>query len=133
FARLGRRTPRHLVERRTLGSTDGDRLRLPRSVPDEEQDGLTAYRLLAAGLAARAARGTPHHLPADPLVRDLYLLREPAAVDAHLARTLPGLRPALNTARADALAALPERDRLTPPDAAVEVHLRDVLAADLLD
>jgi len=133
FARLGRRTPRHLVERRTLGSTDGDRLRLPRSVPDEEQDGLTAYRLLAAGLAARAARGTPHHLPADPLVRDLYLVREAAAVDAHLARTLPGLRPALNTARADALAARPERDRLTPPEAAVEEHLRDVLAADLLD
>src|SRR5690606_4375764 len=101
--------------------------------PDEEQDGLTAYRLLAAGLAARAARGTPHHLPADPLVRDLYLVREAAAVDAHLARTLPGLRPALNTARADALAARPERDRLTPPEAAVEEHLRDVLAADLLD
>src|SRR5690606_1289725 len=93
FARPGRRTPRHLVERRTLGSTDGERLRLPRVLPDERGGGLTAYRLLAAGLAARAERGTPIHLPDDPLARDLYLVREAAAVDAHLARTLPGLRP----------------------------------------
>src|SRR5690606_6640214 len=133
FARLGRRTPRHLVERRTLGSTDGERLRLPRVLPDERGGGLTAYRLLAAGLAARAERGTPIHLPDDPLARDLYLVREAAAVDAHRARTLPGPRPALDAARADAIAARPERDRLTPPEAAVEEHLRDVLAADLLD
>ncbi len=133
FARLGRRLPRHLVERRTLGSTDGERLRLPRTMPDEHGDGLTAYRLLAASLAARAGRGTPLHLPADPLARDLYLVREASAVDAHLARTLPGLRPALDAARAEALAARPERDRLTPPEAFVEDHLRAALAADLLD
>src|SRR5690554_303534 len=46
FARLGRRLPRHLVERRTLASTDGARLRLPRVLPDERGDGLATYRLL---------------------------------------------------------------------------------------
>src|SRR5690606_36337206 len=111
----------------------GERLRLPRELPDEDDAGLTAYRLLAAGLAARAERGTPHHLPADPLVRDLYLVREAAAVDAYLARTLPGLRPALAAARVDALAARPDPERLTPPEAAVEEHLCALLAADSLD
>src|SRR5690606_23661811 len=95
FARLGKRIPRHLVERRTLASTDGERLRLPRSRPAEpDAEGARArYRLLAAEQAARAARGTPRHLPPDPLVRDLFLLREAAAVDRILADELPGLLP----------------------------------------
>lgn len=133
FARLGRRIPRHLVERRTLASTDGSRLRLPRALPDESGSGLTAYRLLAAGLGARAARGTVRALPEDPLARALYLVREAAAVDALLARTLPGLLPALRAARAEALAARPSFDLLTPSEAAVEDRLRAVLAADPLE
>src|SRR5688572_21388650 len=39
FARLGRRIPAHLVERRTLASTDGSRLRLPRTLPRESEAG----------------------------------------------------------------------------------------------
>lgn len=132
FSRLGRRLPRHLVERRTLAATDGTRLRLPRALQDEGGEALTTYRLLAAGAAARVQRGTPRHLPDDPLTRDLYLVREAAAVDCHLAGLLPGLLPALRAARAEALAARPSESLLTPPEAAVEAELRGVLAADPL-
>ncbi|MEP0546919.1 MAG: VWA domain-containing protein [Rhodothermales bacterium] len=130
FSRLGRRIPRHLVERRTLASTDGERLRLPRTLPDEDDDALTTYRLLAAESAARAVRGTPHHLPADPLVRDLYLAREAAAVDHRLATDLPGLIPPLCAARTSALSSRPLPKLLTPQDAAVEAEVQAVLAAD---
>ncbi len=132
FARLGKRIPRHLVERRTLASTDGERLRLPRSLPAEpDAEGARArYRLLAAEQAARAARGTPRHLPPDPLVRDLFLLREAAAVDRILADELPGLLPGLRAARATDRTARPDPGRLTPQEAAVEVELRAVLGDD---
>lgn len=135
LGRLGRRIPRHLVERRTLASTDGTRLRLPRTLPadDESGGGLTTYRLLACEGAARAARGTPHHLPDDPLVRDLYLVREAAAVDHGLATGLPGLHPALRRARAAAHASRPPVKLLTPPEAAVEAEVQAVLAANPLD
>ncbi len=134
FSRLGRRIPRHLVERRTLASTDGERLRLPRTLPaGEHGGGLATYRLLAAESAARAVRGTPHHLPADPLVRDLYLVREAAAVDHRLITELPGLLPDLRAARADALASRPPPKLLTSQEAAVEAELQAVLTADPLD
>ncbi len=133
FSRLGRRIPRHLVERRTLASTDGTRIRLPRTLPDGEAagQGFTAYRLLALEAAARAARGTPRHLPDDHLLRDLYLAREAAAVDRMLATELPGLLPALRAARADALATRPPPALLTPQEQAVEVLVRGVLEADV--
>ena len=128
FARLGRRIPRHLVERRTLASTDGERLRLPRSLP--AAGALTRYRLLAAEQAARAARGTPHHLPPDRLVRDLFLLREAAVVDRTLAAELPGFVQDLRAARAADRADRPEAKRLTPQEAAVEAELWAVLDGD---
>jgi nitric oxide reductase NorD protein len=135
FKRLGRRTPRHLVERRTLASTDGTQLRLPRSLPanDGPGDALVLYRLLAAGLAARAARETPLYLPDDPLVRDLYLTREAAAADHHLATRLPGLCAALRDARNTAQAMRPPSKLLTPQEAAVEAEVQAVLDADPLD
>lgn len=135
FSRLGRRIPRHLVERRTLASTDGTRLRLPRTLPaeDEAGGGLTGYRLLAIEGAARAVRGTPRRLPDDPLVRDLYLVREAAAIDHGLANDLPGLLPDLRTRRADALKERPAPKLLTPQEAAVEAEIVDVLDADPLD
>ena len=135
FERLGRRIPRHLVERRTLASTDGERLRLPRVLPlgADGGGGLATYRLLAAQGAARAARGTSRHLPAERLLRDLYLLRESASVDRALAAELPGLLPELRAARAAALAERPRPDLLRPREAAVEAELRAVLDADPLD
>ncbi|MEO7360841.1 MAG: hypothetical protein ABI120_10955, partial [Gemmatimonadaceae bacterium] len=101
IGRLGRGLPRHLVERRTLALTDGERVYLPRTMPDADATeemagaGLVAYRLLASQAAARAVRGTPDHLPKDQLVRDLYLLAEAAAVDKQLGTALPGLLDAL--------------------------------------
>ena len=97
FARLGRRIPKHLVDRRSLPSTDGVSVRLPRSLPadPDEAAALAHYRLLAAETAARAARGTAGLLPADALTRDLFLIREAVEVDEFLALELPGLLPHL--------------------------------------
>jgi len=139
FGRLGRGLPRHLVERRTLAMTDGERVYLPRALPDGDasrdatgdtaSEGLVSYRLLASQAAARAVRGTPEHLPKDQLVRDLYLLREAAAVDHQLGTQLPGLLDALCAARAAALGERPRVKLLTPQEAAVEHELDAVLAA----
>ena len=129
FERLGRRIPPHLVERRTLASTDGVRIRLPRSLPADLAGGggLITYRLLAVELATRAVRGTPAALPADLLVRDLFLVREAWAVAATLAAELPGLHDELRAARVAERATRPEMEMLTPREAAVEAELRAVL------
>src|SRR5690606_29253215 len=101
-------------------------------LPLESEAGsaLALYRLLAAGLAARVARGTHAHLPGDRLVRDLYLIREAAAVDGELAAELPGLLPVLQRARSAAVRIRPELTALSPQEAAVEHELRAVLSAD---
>src|SRR5206468_9042564 len=53
---------------------------------------LTRYRLLALEQAERLVRGTAlTPLPRDPLERDLYLLHEAAAIDAHIARHHHGM------------------------------------------
>ncbi|MEO7358768.1 MAG: VWA domain-containing protein, partial [Gemmatimonadaceae bacterium] len=135
IGRLGRGLPRHLVERRTLALTDGERVYLPRTMPDADATeetagaGLVAYRLLASQAAARAVRGTPDHLPKDQLVRDLYLLAEAAAVDKQLGTALPGLLDALCNARAAARDSRPGAKLLTPQEAAVEHEIDAVLAA----
>lgn len=139
FGRIGRGVPRHLVERRTLALTDGERVYLPRALPDRDvsraaagdtaSEGLVAYRLLASQAAARAVRGTPEHLPEDQMVRDLYLLAEAAAVDQQLGTQLPGLLDALCAARTAARDSRPGEKLLTPQEAAVEREMHVVLAA----
>lgn len=135
IGRLGRRLPRHLVERRTLALTDGERVYLPRTLPDRDGtadasgEGLVAYRLLASEAAARAVRGTPDHLPKDALVRDLYLIREAAAVEHQLGTELPGLLTALFAARVVARDSRPRAKFLTPQEAAVEHEIHAVLTA----
>lgn len=133
FARWGRRIPKHLVERRTLASTDGERVRLPRSLPALSRDGggLDRYRLLAAESAARAARGTCGTLPADLLQRDLYLLQESATVERSLWTDFPGLRAAIREARAVERGRRPDAEALNPCERAVEALLQDELRADL--
>jgi nitric oxide reductase NorD protein len=125
FSRLGRRIPRHLVERRTLAVTDGERLRLPREIRDDSSGGgaVTRYRMLAAQGAARAVRGTQAHLPADPITRDLYLIHEAGAADRMLESELPGLRPELRGARAAERAVRPRAALLTAQEYAVEEEL----------
>ncbi len=131
FWRLGKRIPQHLIERRTLASTDGTRLRLPSSLPAE--NGLLKYRFLASQAATRAARGTPAMLPAAPMERFLYLLREAAAVDHWLMESLPGFESALRAARDDARRNRPDPRLLTPRERAVEAELISVLEYDSVD
>jgi nitric oxide reductase NorD protein len=134
MARLALRTPGHLVERRARASTDGERIRLPAALGAADGSGaaFARYRLLAVQQAARAERGTPRHLPGggEPLVRDLFLLAEAAAVDRWIASELPGLVADLRAAREAALAGRPALRALTPPERAVEALLRALLDAD---
>lgn len=132
FGRMGRRIPRHLIERRTLFSTDGTHIRLPRTVPlgDTPGNGLMVYRLFAAEAALRAARKTHLYLPDNPLVRDLYLVREAAATDGQLVSVLPGMGPALRAARVDALTSRPSPKLLTHQELAVEAEILTVLSSD---
>lgn len=147
--RLARRIPRHLIDDRPIASTDGQRVKLPPSIPLGTTEGervqlptsvplgtdraatVTRYRLLALEQAARAVRGTPLAVTTDlePHVRDLYLLSEAAAADRWLALELPGLVPALQAARRDALTARPPLSALTARERAIEQMLREVLQA----
>jgi nitric oxide reductase NorD protein len=133
FARLARRIPNHLLERRALASTDGQRIRLPGTVSagHGRDAAFASYRLLAGEQAARAARGTPNLLPGveDRLLRDLFLLVEAAAVDRMIAVELPGLLPDLLAARAAARAGRPSPRLLTPAEHGVEALLQALLDA----
>ncbi len=130
--RLGR-APSHPAPAEPLSATDGDTLWLPRAIGfrRDEREAIDRYRLLAVEQAVRALRGFARAWPADApdIERDLYLVAEGAAVDRQLASELPGLEPALRAARAAALAARPERERLTTAERAVERHVRLTLAA----
>lgn len=130
LARWMKGIPAHLVERAAHCSTDGGRIRLPRRLDrGTERETLALYRLLALQQAMRATRGTALHLPADPALRDLYLLSEAVAVDAAIARDAPGLVPLLVEERAHARAARPPEDRLTAPERRLEGWLHAVLRA----
>jgi nitric oxide reductase NorD protein len=116
-----------------LASTDGERIWLPRELDGSSPVGVVErYRLLVLEQAARAARGTWRETSIDPLIRDLYLLCESAAIDAQLARSLPGLAGALRGARSEALAARPAPRRALPAELIVEETLQTILRADLL-
>jgi nitric oxide reductase NorD protein len=116
-----------------FASTDGDRIWLPRALSGSSPGAVLArYQLLVLEQAARAVRGTWRESSIDPLIRDLYLLCESAAVDAHLARSLPGLASALREARLEALAGRPTPRRMLPTELVVETTLRTLLRADPL-
>jgi nitric oxide reductase NorD protein len=134
LARLLARAPRRLAPAGALAATDGRHVWVPRALDagNGEPAALDRYRLLAVEQAARVARGFASAHPHDaPLVeRDLYWIAAAGVVDRGLTRDLPGLAPMLRTARAEALAARPRAERLTPAERAVERIVRDVLAAD---
>ena len=134
--------PRRALDRvrRLIGRThsgdgvpaiDGDRIRLPVALPAPggRSRALARYRLFAIEQAERIARGTAAHAPThDPLERDLYLLREAAAIDAMIARAYPGMSETLEQERRRALERRPALDRLTPSERDVELMLRDALS-----
>jgi nitric oxide reductase NorD protein len=116
--------------RRTTPTVDGETIRLPETLdaPDGAERAIARYRILAIEQAERIARGTPARVPsADPLERDLYLLREGVAIDAALMRRHPGLADALNAERATALARRPMLTSLSAQEMKVELMLRDAL------
>lgn len=135
FSRLGRRIPRHLVERRTLSSTDGVRLRLPPDLSSNTSpiSAMEKYQLLASEASVRAIRGTCAFLPEEPLVRDLFLIREAGAIDRFLASILPGLRNGLNELKTAALKNRPALRLLTPIEAAVESEIEKTLRMPILE
>jgi nitric oxide reductase NorD protein len=117
-----------------LPRTDGERLFLPRALDSSpgEEVVIARYRLLAMEQAERIVRGTVAALPGPdehPLLRELYLLSEGAAIDARLAREVGGIRPALLAARAESLLRRPRHQYLGTARRAVEVLVRASLAA----
>jgi nitric oxide reductase NorD protein len=114
--------------------TDGERIYLPRALDASlgEEAAVARYRLLAFEQAERIVRGTVAAMPGPnehPLIRELYLLSEGAAVDARLAHVVSGIRPALIAARK---ASLLERPRFPYPlsrQRAVEALVRASLGA----
>jgi nitric oxide reductase NorD protein len=118
-----------------LPLTDGERILLPRALDAAagEDATIARYKLLAMEQADRIVRGTVATLPGPdehPLLRELYLLSEGAAIDARLAREVGGMRPALLAARAASLRQRPRFPYLLHAQRAVETLLRSSLAAE---
>lgn len=129
-ARVARRIPRHLLEEAAIPSTDGERIRLPRTIENNNAAASNDfYRLMAIEQAARARRGTADLLEAtfSLEVQDLFELSEAAAVDHALTRDVPGLVPLLIEGRRIARALRPRLSLLTPRERRVESMLRLVL------
>jgi len=113
---------------------DGETIRLPDAIAThgDAKNAADRYRLLAIEQAERLTRGTSSVAPrGDALERDLYLLREGAAIDVHIARAFPGLTRALNDERVRALERRPKPTRLTTTEREVESLLRDALTHSL--
>jgi nitric oxide reductase NorD protein len=123
-----------LNAKQSLPLAAGDTIYLPRQIDARGgREGAEAqYRLFALEQAERIARGTPAHAPvwSDALARDLYSLSEAAAVDATLARAMPGTRSTLAAARSAALEQRPTLGRLAPLERAVEMMVRGLLSSD---
>lgn len=108
---------------------DGKTIFLPAElkIAGNERRAVDRYRLFALEQAERIARGTVSQAPADPLERDLYLLREGASIDAHIARSHPGVTRALSSERESMMKRRPKLEDLTPAERDVEQMLRDTL------
>ncbi len=119
-----------------IATTDGVGVLLPPSMPEgmPADEAITQYRLLAMEQAERLVRDSAQHAPTgDPLLRDLFVLREAAAVDSAIVRKNVGLAEPLARARRDALRARPPLDGMTEPERAVELLVRETLAREPTD
>ncbi len=129
--------PRHRRET-AIAWTDGETVRLPTRLrhPHGDPAAVVAhYRLLALVQAERIVRGTASVLPAlaEPLERDLFLLRESMAVEARLSRDVGGLARPLADARRSALGARPPLHTLTATERGVEALVREALDSGTQD
>jgi len=127
---LASRDPR---ARESTPGIDGETIFLPAELAARSGDAeaISRYRLYVLEQAERIARGTAALAPlSDPLERDLYLVREGAAIDARIARTHPGIVDALSHERQSVLARRPSLDRLTPAERDVEQLVRETLSAE---
>ena len=116
-----------------VAASDGESLRLPPNMEASSGavDAIARYRLLAIEQAERVVRGTAVVAAGlDALERDLFLLRESAAIDAAIAHNVRNLTPALVAARAEALERRPVLEALAGAERDVEKLLRRLLAAE---
>ena len=117
-----------------ISASDGESLQLPPVVDAASgtDAAIARYRLLAIEQGERVMRGTAAVAAraTDQLERDLFLLRESAAIDAAIARSVRNVAPALAAARADALSRRPLIESLVGAERDVEKLVRQVLEAD---
>ena len=115
-------------------ASDGETLRLPPTMDagSGAADPVARYRLLAIEQAERVVRGTAAVAATvtDGLERDLFLLRESAAVDAAIVGATHGVTPVLAAERSRALDERPLLDGLVGAERDVEALVRQLLAAD---
>lgn len=132
--RVGDFLSRDPRSREATPGVDAAGIQLPAFLTAHDGDAAAAarYRLMAIEQAERLKRGTATRAPVhDPLIRDLYLLREGTMVDAAIATAHPGLNDALEAERRAALERRPQLDRLTASERDVELLLRDALGRSL--
>jgi nitric oxide reductase NorD protein len=116
--------PRH---RRALPATDGIAIWLPADLGTNDTTlALPLYRAMVLQQAQRAWRGTAPRLldEREPWLRDAALVLEALAAEAQVARSLPGLLPALALLRRTALAQRPPLEAFTPARRMLERWLR---------
>lgn len=122
------------TEPESVPASDGESLRLPSMLKaDSGRDvALARYRLMAIEQAERVVRGTATAAARlnDSLARDLFLLRESAAIDAAIAHNVRNLVPALVAARAEALERRPMLEGLAGAERDVESFVRQLLSSD---
>ena len=119
---------------RAIPASDGESLRLPPTVDASlgTDAAIARYRLLAIEQGERVMRGTVAVAAqtTDRLERDLFLIRESAAIDAAIARSVRNVAPVLAAARAEALERRPMLESLAGAERDVERLVRQLLAAD---
>ncbi|HEV8495215.1 MAG TPA: VWA domain-containing protein [Gemmatimonadaceae bacterium] len=128
---LAKRDPR---AREPAPGVDGATIYLPPELGARsgDADAIARYRLFALEQAERIVRGTAVLAPLnDPLERDLYMVREGAAIDARIAGAHPGIVEALSDERRAVLARRPPLERLNEAERDVERLVREALSAEL--
>src|SRR3954469_3351219 len=117
-----------------ISASDGESLRLPPLIDASlgRDAAIARYRLLAIEQGERVMRGTAAVAAraTDELERDLFLVRESAAIDAAIARSVRNVAPVLASARADALSRRPLIESLAGAERDVEKLVRQLLEAD---